>query len=218
MPAGCSQTGMDRWHYVTYNYRIMHTERMKKAVNDSFKAGIGLTAMKTQATGWATGQGPLSDKERALLNQFKKKGLSAEQAKLKAVWDDNRIASICSYMTNMKVLSDNASAATDNKKLSVHDIDYLKQYARETASNYCTGCANVCEPIMNNQVPISDVMRYLMYSRCYGDHERAKMAFIKLPSEVRRRMGDINYDDAERKCPNKLPIGQLMREVVIELA
>ena len=35
----------------TYNYRIMHTERMKKAVNDSFKAGIGLTAMKTQATG-----------------------------------------------------------------------------------------------------------------------------------------------------------------------
>jgi predicted aldo/keto reductase-like oxidoreductase len=104
------------------------------------------------------------------------------------------------------------------KKLSVHDIDYLKQYARETASNYCTGCAYVCEPIMNNQVLISDVMRYLMYSRCYGDQEKAKMAFIELPSEVRRRMGDINYDDAERKCPNKLPIGQLMREAVIELA
>ena len=145
-------------------------------------------------------------------------GLSAEQAKLKAVWGDIRIASICSYMTNMKVLSENASAAMDNKKLSVSNIDYLKQYARKTAASYCTGCANVCEPLMNNQVPISDVLRYLMYSRCYGEVGRAKSAFRELPAEVRRRMVEMNYDDAERKCPNKLPIGQLMREAVIELA
>ena len=99
-----------------------------------------------------------------------------------------------------------------------NDIDYLKHYARETASNYCTGCAYVCEPILNNQVPISDIMRYLMYSRCYGEPERAQIAFKELPSEVCRRMVNMNYTEAERKCPNKLPIGQLMREAVIELA
>jgi len=201
----------------TYNFRVMHTERMKKAVNDCFKAGIGLTAMKTQATGWATKQRPLNDEERAFLNQFKKKGLSAEQAKLKAVWDDSRIASICSYMTNMKVLTDNASVAMDNKKLSDNDRDYLKHYARETASNYCTGCANLCESAINEKVPVSDVMRYLMYSRCYGELERAKSAFKRLPSEVRKHMVNLNYRVAEQKCPQKIQIGRLMREANIEL-
>ena len=201
----------------TYNFRVMHTEEMKKAVDECYRAGIGLTAMKTQATGWGTKRGPLSDKERALLNRFERKGLSAEQARLKAVWDDNRIASICSYMTNMKVLKENASAAMDNKTLSDKDKDYLKQYARKTASHYCTGCASICESEINNDVPISDVMRYLMYSRCYGEPGRAKSAFKEISSEVRRRMADVDYSQVERKCPNKLPIGQLMREAVFEL-
>ena len=35
---------------LSYNFRIMHTDRMKKAVDACSKAGIGLTAVKTQAT------------------------------------------------------------------------------------------------------------------------------------------------------------------------
>ena len=201
----------------TYNFRVMHSERMKKAVDECYRAGIGLTAMKTQATGWGTKGGPLNDKERSFLNQFTKKGLSAEQAKLKAVWDDNRIASICSYMTNMKVLTENASAAMDDKKLSDNDIDYLKHYARETASRYCTGCANLCETIIDIKVPVSDVMRYLMYRRCYGETGRAKSAFNEIPLNVRNRMADLDYRKAENKCPQGMPIGRLMREAVIEL-
>ena len=34
----------------TYNYRLMHTDRMKKAVDACTEAGIGLIAMKTQAS------------------------------------------------------------------------------------------------------------------------------------------------------------------------
>jgi hypothetical protein len=30
-------------------------------------------------------------------------------------------------------------------------------------------------------------------------------------------MADVDYSQVERKCPNKLPIGQLMREAVFEL-
>ena len=57
----------------TYNFRVMHSERMKKAVDECYKAGIGLTAMKTQATGWGTQGGPLNDKERSFLNRFKRR-------------------------------------------------------------------------------------------------------------------------------------------------
>ena len=204
----------------SYNFRVMHTDRMKKAIDACTKAGIGLTAMKTQAAG-AFGTEKiisLNETEKKLFYQLEKKGLTIEQAKLKAVWDDHRISSICSHMTNMKILTANASAAMDITKLSSQDKYLLDQYAHETAPNYCAGCASICEPKINNEVPISDVMRYLMYSRCYGEPERAKSAFNGLPLKVRRLMGDIDYRKAEQKCPQKMQIGRLMQEAAIELA
>ena len=36
---------------MTYNFRLMHQEAMKSAVDACVKAGIGLTAMKTQGGG-----------------------------------------------------------------------------------------------------------------------------------------------------------------------
>jgi len=215
---GAAKLGWIDGIMLTYNFRVMHSDKMKKAVDKCYRGGIGLTAMKTQSTGWGSKGGPLNDKERALLNRFKRKGLSSGQAKLKAVWDDDRIASICSYMTNMRYLSENASAAMDNKKLSDHDIDCLKDYARKTASSYCAGCKHICESIIDGKVPISAVMRYLMYSRCYGESERAKSAFKELPSEVRERMAVMDFKDAENRCPQGMPIGRLIQEAVIELA
>ena len=215
---GAAKLGWIDGIMLTYNFRVMHSDKMKKAVDECYKAGIGLTAMKTQSTGWGSKGGPLNDRERALLNRFERKGLSAGQAKLKAVWNDSRIASICSYMTNMKYLSENASAAMDIKKLSDNDVNYLKDYARKTSSNYCAGCKHVCESIIDDKVPISDVMRYLMYSRCYGEHGRAKSAFKEIPSEVRGRMANVNYRKAENRCPQRMSIGRLIQEAVIELA
>ncbi len=215
---GAAKLGWIDGIMLTYNFRVMHSGRMKRAVDDCYRAGIGLTAMKTQSTGWGSKRGPLNDKERALLNRFERKGLTTGQAKLKVVWDDDRIASICAHMTSMQYLTENASAAMDSKKLSDDDIDYLKDYARETASNYCAGCRHICESTIDEKVPVNDIMRYLMYSRCYGESEGAKAAFKEVPSEVRERMALVDYRDAENKCPQGMPIGRLMREAVIELA
>ena len=204
---------------LSYNFRIMHTEMMKKAIEECVKAGIGLTAMKTQASGWLgwTDRVTPNEKEQNLFNQFKKRGLTVGQSKLKAVWEDSRIASICSYMPNMTILMDNASAAMDNTELSSQDNFLLNQYAHDTASNYCAGCASNCESIINDEVPISDVMRYLMYSRCYGEAERAKSAFKRMPPKVRKILANIDYKEAERECPQRMQIGRLMREAASEL-
>jgi hypothetical protein len=204
---------------LSYNFRVMHTERMKKAVDACFNAGIGLTAMKTQATGgYGTTKVIPDEKEQNLFDQLKTKGLTIEQAKLKSVWDDHRIASICSHMTNMKILADNVSAAMEDKTLSDQDNNLLKQYACETASNCCIGCARICEPAINNEVPISDVMRYLMYARSYCESERSRALFKNLPSKVKKRMANLDYSMAEQKCPQRMQIGRLMHEAVIELA
>jgi hypothetical protein len=65
---------------------------------------------------------------------------------------------------------------------------------------------------------LADVIRYLMYGLCYGELERARSAFQKLPSDIRNQMSNIYYKQAERKCPHNLPIGRLMRKAAIELA
>ncbi len=210
----------------SYNFRTMHSDKMKKAVDACAKAGIGLIAMKTQASELSgaasgfmglTGKMVLNEKEQALFSQFAEKGLTFEQAKLKAVWDDERISSITSGMPNMTLLQANVAAAVNDTKLSWQNKQLMNQYARYTASNYCTGCASICETQINKEVPISDIMRFLMYARCYGELENARSQFDEIPLKVRKRMAYIDYKDAEKKCPQRMDIGRLMREATTEL-
>jgi predicted aldo/keto reductase-like oxidoreductase len=200
---------------MTYNYRLMHTRGMKRAVDACVKAGIGLTAMKTQ------GGGPVStdsDTEMEMAGRFLEKGFTDAQAKLMAVWQNPDIASICSQMPNMSILMSNIAAAVNKTELSVRDSELLQRYARETHSDYCTGCTNICQSAVGENVPIGDVMRYLMYCRSYGDRHYAMAEFNKIPGEIRQRLADTDYSKAEQKCPQKMAIGQLMRDAIKELS
>ena len=199
---------------MTYNYRLMHTDKMKAAVEACAEAGIGLTAMKTQA-GFSWGPVGRENKTALMLTkQFRKKGFTGEQAKLKAVWENPIIASICSEMPNVKILMSNMAAALDKVKLSGGDMKLLEHYARKTSTGYCAGCAHICEPAYAGEAPISDVMRYLMYYYSYGDSDRAKALFAALPMDTRKHMSTLDYFRAEQRCPRGIPIGKLMKEAV----
>jgi predicted aldo/keto reductase-like oxidoreductase len=191
---------------MAYNYRTMHKTKMKEAIAACKKAGIGLTAMKTQG-GWSFG----SSSAAKMVDTFISKGFTDKQAKLKAVWTNPNISSLCSQMPNMTILMANVAAAVDKTSLSAGDLRRLDQYANETASNYCAGCSNVCETALGGAVPVAAVMRYLMYYESYGDRHRARSLYGKLPWEVRSLIGSFDYSPAERRCPQGMAIGQLMR-------
>ena len=212
---GASKLGWIDGIMMRYNYRLMHTDEMKKAVEACTKAGIGLTAMKSQGGGQVKTD---SDTELKLAGRFLQKGFTDAQAKLKAVWDNPDICCICSEMPNMTILMSNVAAAMDKTKLSIRDMELLRHYARETSSHYCAGCADICESSIQENVPISDVMRCLMYARSYENPQRAKTQFQKLPVNTRRQMTLTDYYLAEQKCPQKMAIGKLMREAVKELS
>jgi predicted aldo/keto reductase-like oxidoreductase len=200
---------------MTYNFRLMHTERMRQAVDACTAAGIGLTAMKTQGGGQVKTD---SDTELELAGRFVKRGFTDAQAKLKAVWENPQIASICSQMPNMSLLMSNIAAATDRVSLSKNETDLMQAYAQETAFAYCAGCVNLCESALEAALPVGDVMRALMYCRSYGDRDRAREVFAQIPDGARRQIANIDFTAAERRCPQKLAIGRLMREAVEELA
>jgi len=201
----------------SYNYRLMNTAAMKKAVAACVQAGIGLTAMKTQATFFSNFYSDVGKEDQTatkLTEQFMAKGYTPEQAKLKAVWDNPDIASICSAMPNLTYLQANVAAALDKNNLSSGDHRILEQLAGVTADGYCAGCARLCEPAVAANIPISDVMRYLMYYHNYGNRRQATAKFKRLPESSRRRMANIDYSGAERVCPQNIPIGQFMQYAV----
>jgi predicted aldo/keto reductase-like oxidoreductase len=194
---------------MTYNYRLMHTDEMRRAVDACVKAGIGLTAMKTQGGGQVRSD---SETELDLAGRFLQKGFTDAQARLKSVWQNPQISSICSRMKNMTILMSNVAAALDKTQLSTRDTELLQRYASETCSAYCAGCTAICESNVEGRAPIGDVMRYLMYCNSYDDYEYAAAGFKRIPEKIRRRLTHLDYSKAENKCPQGLPIARLMQE------
>lgn len=192
----------------SYNFRLMHRDAMKRAVDACAEKGIGLTAMKTQ------GGGPVhvdSDLELELAGRFLKKGFTDKQAKLKAVWEDPRIASVCSQMPNLTILAANVAAALDRTRLSDSDRILLQRYAEETAGGYCAGCARICETAAGGDVPIADLMRSLMYGRCYGDAELRRFALRHHHVAAKKHEWlRADLERAEAVCPSRLPIRKLL--------
>ena len=198
---------------MSYNFRLMHGDEMKRAVAACADAGIGLTAMKTQGGGvLKTG----SRTEAEMVDRLLRKGFTDAQAKLKMVWENPDIASICSEMPNMSILMANVAAALNRTQLSSGDRRRLRQYAHETRSDYCSGCTRICEAALDGRAPVGDIMRHLMYWQSYGDRHRAQVFFDRLPLDRRIEIAALDYERVERLCPQQMAIGRLMRRALKE--
>jgi predicted aldo/keto reductase-like oxidoreductase len=206
---------------MSYNYRLMVKDKMKRAVDACAKAGIGLTAMKTQAAfsaNFYAAIGSKTDDALKMTESFLNKGYTAEQAKLKAVWGNPNIASICSAMPNMTILQANAAAAMNKIKLSKGDKQRLEHYARKTAPGYCAGCAHICESAVDVDIPISDIMRYSMYYHSYGDRQTALSLFNMLSPDTRSNILKADFSRAEKYCPQKVQIGRVLKKAHEDLS
>ena len=194
-----------------YNFREMQNAKMQAAMDACHKANIGLVAMKTQA------KGPSTESDKKLIGHFMEKGFTEHQAKIKAIWQDERIVSICSSMPSVAVLISNVAAALDKTKLTQADMDVLKEYAAATCSGYCAGCQEICAAAMPD-VPIRDMMRFVMYHDSYGNRQLAREHFAAIDAATRNKMASLDYGHVEQMCPNRLQIGRIVKETVAKLA
>ena len=195
----------------TYNFRVMHDPKMIEAINACTKAGVGLVAMKTQGggPGMPTTKSPA---EAKMADRFLEKGFTDKQAKLKVVWETPQIASICSQMPNLTILSSNVAAARDKTKLSREDFDSLRQFAQETKSGYCAGCGQICQAAVGGAYPsmkscAASCITWTTVNRSWPG---------KPSRPCRRQFGsglvEVDYSRAERVCPQGLAIADLMRQ------
>jgi len=199
---------------IVVNYVQMQKDEIKKGLDALTSAGVGIIAMKTQVKNVNTIETP---EQLKALEHFMQKGYTLEQAKLKAVWSDERIASACSNITSMTILKDNVAAATDSVKLSSGDFMMLNTLAGATRSSYCAGCGR-CISVMGAESRIPDIMRYMMYYHGYGERDHARKLFRELPGTLRGRLASMDYSPAEATCPHGIQIGKVMMEASLLLA
>jgi hypothetical protein len=210
---GASNLGWIDAIMMSYNFRLMQMDDMKRAVDACANAGIGLVAMKTQGGGSLK---TISETEYELVDKLLNKGFTSAQAKLKAVWENPNIASICSEMPNMRILMENVSAALNRTQLSSGDQKRLQRYAHETRRDYCKGCAHICEAAVDGEVPIGDIMRFMMYWTSYGDRSRAEQYFNQISIKRRTKIATLDFSTAERNCPQQMAIGHIIRTALTE--
>ncbi len=200
---------------ISYNFRLMHEQKMREAISACAKAGIGIVAMKTQ------GGGPVKTDTQAELDmagRFLEKGFTDKQAKLKAVWQNPDIVSACSQMPNLTILSANVAAARDATSLAREDFEVLHRFASATHGDYCAGCAAVCGDAVAGSVSVADVMRAMMYYRDYGEVALARELYATLPESFRRDPSSVDFSKAEAACPRRLAIASIMGDAATLLA
>ncbi len=199
----------------SFNFKLMQDEKFMAAVDKCHKAGIGLVAMKVMTRG----QDFESDEDKKMSKKFVEKGLTAAQAKIKIVCEDQRIASACVGMDTMSKLNDNINAVLDDRKLAAADRETMTRFASENCSNYCIGCSKCAEA---SQMPYTpELMRYVMYYNNYSgseDKAMAKALYYQIPSSYRSRITDFDYNKAESVCPQGIKISSVVSQAAAKLA
>ncbi len=203
-----------------HNFRTMQDPEFQDAINACYQANIGLVAMKT--TGKTTMERfkqPIETPiDKLFVEHFIKRGFTPEQACIKLALQDKRFSSACVQMDSVSILKQNVAAVLDKTSLTQTDREVFNEYARATCTGYCAGCANICDSALPNAPYVSDIMRYLMYYNSYGDRNKARKLFAHIPARVRNKLLDLDYRLAEARCPQHLPISELVSEAVNKLA
>jgi aryl-alcohol dehydrogenase-like predicted oxidoreductase len=210
---------------MSYNFRLMQDPKVNEAVEACYQAGIGLVAMKVIALGVeerklmeeGVKKGE-SEADRKFFNHFLERGYTEGQAKIKYVLEDKRISTACVGLGNVALLTSNVAAALDRTKLTRADRRTFSRFARATRAGYCAGCAKNCDAALPDAPYVGNVMRYLMYYNSYGDRERGREMFARIPDRIRARLPHLDYRPAELQCPQGMPIGRLVAEAVSKLS
>jgi predicted aldo/keto reductase-like oxidoreductase len=190
-----------------YSFTRYGDLELNKAIDKCKKAGIGLIAMKVQNS--------VPDEEEKVV-QFQSEEFNLFQAKLKAVWADERIDAVVSHMDNTTKLAENVAAAKSPVQLSMGEFQQLQRIATATAAYSCQGCSHICESRIDGPVRVADPLRYLMYHECYGETAAARKLYGSLDS-AERDFESFDLTRATKACPQGIDIAKRLADAKTKL-
>ncbi len=144
---------------------------LDKALDACHKAGIGLIAMKTM---------------RGLKNTVDMSeigDLNVAQWVIKTTLQDERIASVCSAMTNFKQVQENTAVARMlDKPVSAARVEQGRRALLAAGLAFCPGCEGCRKGIAATHPHVHDAVRYLSYFEQDGRRTDARSLYRALPA------------------------------------
>lgn len=187
---------------------VREHDDFNKALDIAHKAGVGLICMKSSRAVKTVEED---------VPKFKEMGLSPHQAVLHAVWTDERIASICSAISNLKILKENSAAARNFKPLKKEKMAAVLDLYSRPGRQFCAGCDGRCHRAAGTDAALNDIVRYLSYYELDGCREKARELFAALPAQ-RRDWHGADLAAASRACVSKLDFETLLSRAEQKLA
>jgi hypothetical protein len=175
----------------TYNFTV--DADMAAAVESLHQAGVGLVAMKVMAGG---------TRGRKTRPEMQRPG--ALTAALKWVLKNPNIGTTVPSMTDMDQLDQNFKAMTET--FSDADQKILTAWLDEIRPLYCRMCGQ-CDGKCPQGLPVSDVLRYLMYAEDYGQFPLGREKFLELPTELTRVRCRL-CPSCTIQCPNGVRVAE----------
>lgn len=202
---------------VFYNYRMQAIGTMEVALRKCHHAGIGIITVKSMGL-CVSNEDDIRESQpdnEQLTAALGRQSLSFEQAKLKAIWQNRGVSSVCSLMPSLAIVRANAAAAADHRALDSETRSALLKYADATASHFCRRCGT-CASADPVGLPVFNIMECLMYARAYGSRDLGATLYSRIPADFRDKLASNDYSRVEAACPQRLPIASLMREARAE--
>ena len=190
-------------------YLIRTNDDFNKALDNCFKAGVGVVTMKQHRTGLAY--------IKKVFPEYRAKGLNAYTALLHALWSDERIASVCSYMPNAEQLVENAEAARAFKPLTAEELGAVHRMLDEHRHTCCHGCDGSCQRAAGTQTAFADIARYLSYYEEDGKRAEARALFAALTPQQRDWSG-ADLGAASQACVSHLDFKEILPRAAQRLA
>lgn len=161
-----------------------------RAIKKLHEAGVGIIAMKVVVA--LTGLNLTN-----LSNPPKREG-EGPLAGIKWVLNNPAIGTTVPHMKTIQELEMNFRAMSEPYTPADEKLLYvMNEQIRPSYCRMCYQCSGKCP----NNLPVTDMMRYLAYNDYCGNYHQARMSFLELPEEIRSvRCSDCS--ECAIQCPN----------------
>ncbi len=198
---------------IQYNYLDEQFQAGKEGLEYAFHKKIGVIIMEPLRGGKITGQIP--ETIMSLWNEAAQQRTPAEWG-LRWVWNHPEVSVVLSGMSTLDQLKENLRTAEQGEphSLTQEELRLIEQvkaeYNRRIKVN-CTNCG-YCLPCPNN-VNIPDCFSRYNNGFMFDNLEETKKNYLLLVPEAQRASQCIACGECESKCPQQLPIRDLLRDV-----
>jgi hypothetical protein len=199
LPAIADRVIATKLDVVQAQYSFASDASYGPAIEKLAQAGVGLVAMKVMARA-RRGRGGGAPQQPQRPPNF-------PEAALKWALKNPAIATTVPSMTDMDQLEQNFRMMSET--FTEADAKILTARLEEIRPYFCRMCGR-CEGQCPMGLPVSDLVRYVMYADGYGQFALGREQFERLPAELREvRCGDCAA--CAVRCPNGVRVAERLR-------